>query len=67
MKRKKLERRLWEIARLHNLDITFREGGNHTIVVIGSTQSTIPRHREINEITANSIIRYFERNLDGKQ
>ncbi|WEV71969.1 hypothetical protein [Bifidobacterium sp. ESL0790] len=66
MKRRKLERKLREIARAHHLDLTFREGGNHTIASIGNVRSSIPRHREINEITAASIIRYFERNLDGK-
>ncbi|WEV65322.1 hypothetical protein [Bifidobacterium sp. ESL0764] len=67
MKRKKLERELRGLAREHCLDIAFHEGGNHTIVSIGSVQSTIPRHREINEITANEVNRYFERNLNGQQ
>ena len=34
-----------------------REGGNHTIVTDGENNEPIPRHKEINEITAKEIIK----------
>jgi mRNA interferase HicA len=40
--------------------ITFtlvREGGNHSIYRYGSQNVVIPRHKEINEHTARSILR----------
>ncbi|RFT27256.1 hypothetical protein CG405_08285, partial [Gardnerella vaginalis] len=39
--------------------------GNHSKVCIGELATTVPRHNEINELTARSIIRYFERNLQA--
>lgn len=37
------------------LDVT--EGGNHTKVTIGTRSSVVPRHNEINEITAKAILK----------
>lgn len=37
-----------------------REGGSHTVVRIGQTQTVVPRHNEINEHTARGIIRTME-------
>ena len=34
-----------------------REGGEHTIYTNGEKCEPIPRHKEINEITAKSIIK----------
>jgi len=34
-----------------------REGGNHTVITDGNNKDTIPRHKEINEITAKSMIK----------
>ena len=34
-----------------------REGGNHTIYTNGKNTEQVPRHNEINEITAKSIIK----------
>ena len=34
-----------------------REGGSHTVYRYGSRQFTVPRHREINELTARAILR----------
>lgn len=39
-----------------------REGGNHEIWTNGVEQQPIPRHREINEMTANAIIKKAQRN-----
>jgi mRNA interferase HicA len=33
------------------------EGGNHTKVIIGNRTEMVPRHSEINEMTAKAIIR----------
>ncbi|MXW75906.1 MAG: type II toxin-antitoxin system HicA family toxin [Acidimicrobiaceae bacterium] len=39
------------------LELTFvREGGNHEIWSIRGHRLVIPRHREINEYTAHSIL-----------
>ena len=57
MKRRELEKQLRRIAKAKGLDMeTVREGGKHTIVRVGDTQLTIPRHSEINENTARGII-----------
>lgn len=37
-----------------------RHGGNHDIYRRGSDEEKIPRHREINEQLANSIIRKWK-------
>lgn len=36
---------------------TFDEGGKHTKVYLNGKQSTIPRHREINDFTAKAILK----------
>jgi mRNA interferase HicA len=44
-------------------DVTFtlaREGGSHSVYRCGGQNVVIPRHREINEITARSIVRDLE-------
>lgn len=33
-----------------------REGGNHSIYTLNGKMIVIPRHREINELTAKSIL-----------
>lgn len=35
----------------------FREGSNHTIFCKGNEKETIPRHREISELLAKTIIK----------
>lgn len=40
-----------------------REGGNHSIYRCGSQNVVIPRHREINELTARSIMRDLDDEL----
>lgn len=34
-----------------------RDGGNHDVYVRGSDTEEVPRHREINEITAKKILK----------
>lgn len=53
MKRRDLLKRLEEIADTELV----RHGGSHDIYRVGDVQVTIPRHNEINEITAKAIIK----------
>lgn len=36
---------------------SIREGSNHTIFCKGAEKETIPRHREVSELLAKSIIK----------
>lgn len=38
----------------------YLEGGSHTKVRVGERQTVIPRHTEINEITARAILKHLE-------
>lgn len=61
MKRRDVIRRITEIAASRSLTVRLVEGGNHTVVIVnGARITTIPRHSEINELTAKSIIRQVE-------
>lgn len=40
-----------------------REGGAHSIYLCGTQKVTVPRHSEINEITARAIMRDLEDQL----
>lgn len=40
-----------------------RQGGRHEVWLCGRTKVTIPRHREINEITAQAIFKTLEAEL----
>jgi mRNA interferase HicA len=57
MKRVDLERTIRRRARRLGLDFEFVEGASHTRVFVGGKQSTIPRHREIKERLAVTILR----------
>lgn len=54
-KRRDIEKRLRNHARENGLDISFKEGGSHIKVMLGNKTTTIPRHREVNELTTKSI------------
>ena len=57
MKKRELMRRLRAIAADADLELAFvRQGANHELWSLGSQRVAIPRHREINERTANGII-----------
>lgn len=43
-------------ARACGVQLEVTEGSRHTKVKIGDRQSTVPRHREINERTAQAIL-----------
>lgn len=54
-----LRKRINELARSRGLVVTWQEGASHTKVGVGERQSTIPRHAEVNEITARAILRHL--------
>ncbi len=53
MKRTDLMKKLQEIGEVELV----REGGQHTIYRVGGNLVSVPRHREMNELTAKGIIR----------
>ena len=53
MKRTELLKKLAQIGPLELV----REGANHTLYRVNGNPVTIPRHREINELTAKTILR----------
>lgn len=50
-------KRLAETAAKKGLPLETKEGALHTKVTIGDRTSVVPRHNEINEITARSILK----------
>jgi len=57
MKRRDLVKQINQIAKDTNQTPIWAEGGNHTKVLLGTTIITVPRHTEINELTAQAILR----------
>lgn len=53
-------RKLRDIARERRVEMEIEEGGRHTKVRIEDRTTVVPRHNEINEHTARSIIKYME-------
>ncbi len=61
MKRHALTRKINDAARVAGVSWTLeRQGAAHEIWRCGSVRVTIPRHREINEITARSILKQLD-------
>jgi len=60
VKRGELIKRIAKIAKRKGTTAIFTEGGRHTHVQLGDRQTTIPRHNEINERTANGILKHLE-------
>lgn len=57
MKRRDLLRRLAEAAEAEGEILQIAEGSGHSKVTIGTRRSVVPRHNEINEITARAILK----------
>jgi mRNA interferase HicA len=55
-----LMKRLAQIAKAQGIELRLTEGANHTKVIIGNRIDVVPRHTEINEMTAKAIIRKLE-------
>lgn len=65
MKRRDLIRQFEAIARERGASVTLvREGGAHTVYLVGVVRIVVPRHREINELTARGIIDDVRRGLE---
>ncbi|MBD3752734.1 MAG: hypothetical protein IE935_09975 [Micrococcales bacterium] len=60
MKRGELVKKINKIAKAQGARPIYTEGGRHTHVQIGDKRTTIPRHSEINELTARGILKYLE-------
>jgi mRNA interferase HicA len=61
MKRKDVMKRLREIAKEKAVALTTEEGGNHTLVLFdGVKVTTVPRHNEVNELTAKGLLKAAE-------
>jgi len=61
MKREKLLRWVARTARTRGVTWKLdRQGANHEVWRYGSMEVTVPRHREINEITAIGTLTSFE-------
>lgn len=60
-KKRDLMKMLRAIASAADVELLFvREGGNHEIWTIGGETIVIPRHREVNQRTAEAIITKVE-------
>lgn len=57
MKRRDLLKKIEKMAKNAGETVEYREGGSHTVVKFGDKQTVVPRHNEINEITAKQIIK----------
>lgn len=58
VKQRDLIRKLEKAATARQVSFVFvREGANHTVYSFGGQNVIIPRHREINERTAQSILK----------
>lgn len=53
-------KRLHREADMHGITVTETEGGRHTKLYVGGTMIPIPRHGEINEMTAQTILKQCE-------
>jgi mRNA interferase HicA len=64
LKQRELKRRIADAARERGLIWTkLRDGRQHELWQCGSTKLTIPRHRELNEYTAEGILKDLEGEL----
>ena len=57
MKRRDLLKTLRDWATASDAEMVVTEGSSHTKVKIGDRQTVVPRHHEINEITAKHILK----------
>jgi hypothetical protein len=57
MKRRAVMQELARLARTSNVTMTVTEGGKHTKVELGSMTLIVPRHNEVNEMTARGILK----------
>jgi len=66
VKRRDLLKQLRSIAKATDTDFRLlRQGANHELWTIMNQRLVIPRHREINEHTARSIIKLAKETVNG--
>jgi hypothetical protein len=63
VKRADLIRRVREAAKAAGLGFEVIGGGSHDKLVVGGSRYPLPRHTEINEMTAQGILKHFEPEL----
>jgi hypothetical protein len=63
MKRRDVMREIKRQAKLMGVEVTFREGGNHTIVTLSNCVAQVPRHHEIPYGTVRKIMKDLEPEL----
>jgi mRNA interferase HicA len=58
VKRAELLKAIRKAAKIGNVEfVLVREGAEHSIYRYGAQQVVVPRHRELNEITARAILK----------
>ncbi|MBO9056139.1 hypothetical protein JYQ29_03980 [Curtobacterium flaccumfaciens pv. flaccumfaciens] len=68
MKRTELLRRLARKADENDVEFVFhRHGGSHDLFRFGRNTVVVPRHREVEEMTAPGIVRDCDRRGDGRR
>ncbi|PZE26226.1 toxin-antitoxin system, toxin component, HicA family protein [Curtobacterium flaccumfaciens pv. flaccumfaciens] len=68
MKRAELLDRLARLAEQRGVTFVFdRHGGRHDVFRFGESAVAVPRHREVRERTALSIIRDCQRRGEGRE
>lgn len=68
MKQRVLLKALRKMARLAGVEfVLLRNGANHDIYLLHTVKVTIPRHAEINEMTAKGILKNANDYLEGRQ
>ena len=60
MKRRDLIRAIERRALMMEVQVTYREGGRHSIITVGTCVTEIPRHREIHSGTVDAIMKDLE-------
>jgi hypothetical protein len=61
VRRRDIEREIARLAKAKGLTAEWREGGRHSVVVVGRAQVSVPRHREVAEATARRILRDIDK------
>ncbi|MEN9992508.1 MAG: hypothetical protein RLY83_78 [Actinomycetota bacterium] len=67
MKKRDLEKAIRAMAIQAGLELLFVGGTKHDKFVLDGKNILIPRHREINELTANSILNQAQKYLDESE
>jgi mRNA interferase HicA len=61
VKRTRLLKEIAKLAKAHDKQWTLiREGAKHSLYAFGDLRVTVPRHAEINEVTAKGILKDIE-------